>query len=424
MKILLLLFLAATAIDVSSTIKELPSKLVHQATSPPSYYGVSLKSLIPSDAAKATYQLFAIKNMIHSQAGAMNKDVVNKVMQTIQCSNKRKLKRKHILTVIDYSLPSNEKRLWVFDLKKNTLLYNTYVSHGIKSGFLDSDYFSNKHNSKASSLGVFRTDQAYYGRYGIALRLTGMESGFNDQASRRAIVMHGGWYVTEQFIKKYGRAGRSWGCPAIPIGKSKEIINTIKDNALLIAYYPSEKWLLKSRYLHCGNFSTQTASSEINSKLEEPIEMREDILFVEKNNNNTREEHEPIIVMSADNYIHTFKTSAPLKRMLRRQIDKKEYIALNSNEFKDILNVSPDNLQLKKTSLKDIFFVIPHVKRHRGRYLGTIMKIISLGQIKKVTVNDERVPGLLEPSTYTVHFINKPSRQLKTTGQFIRWLGL
>ena len=101
--------------------------------------------------------------------------------------------------------------------KEKKLLFHTYVSHGITSGTLLTNYFSNKYNSKASSIGVYKTEKAYYGREGLSLRLDGLDRSFNDNASNRSVVMHGGWYVDEHFIKKYGRPGRSWGCPALPL---------------------------------------------------------------------------------------------------------------------------------------------------------------------------------------------------------------
>ncbi len=384
---------------------------------------MSLTILQPSDSIKKTVWLNSVKDMLKAKAPSMRESVINKVMKTLKCTHQYDVEHKPILTVIDFSLPSNRKRLWVIDLEKKEVLFNTYVSHGIKSGILNSHYFSNINNSKASSIGVYKTNESYYGRHGLALRLTGLETGFNDQASRRAIVMHGGWYMEEEFVKKYGRPGRSWGCPAIPKTLTKPIIQTIKDEGLLVAYYPSERWFLQSKYLHCDN-SCMLPQAELDSVLEEPEEDRDDILFVEKNNNDRHEENEPIVVMSADDYIRTFKTKAPLKRMLRRQINQMEYIALNSNEFQSLINQPNESEATELSShFEDIFFVIPQVKRRNGAYLGTEMKFVKLGKIKTVSINTENVP---EPNNvqYTVHLDNTSSLKLKTTNEFIRWLGL
>ncbi len=174
--------------------------------------------------------------MLTKQAPNLNPAVSEKVAATLQCAEKLHLAHSNMLAIIDYSRPSNEKRLWVFDMRARTLLYQTYVSHGIKSGSLQTDFFSNVNNSKASSLGVFKTEKPYYGRDGLSLRLEGLDVGFNNNAYNRYIVMHGGWYVNEDFIKKYGRAGRSWGCPAVPVSMTKSIIDSIKNNALLVVY--------------------------------------------------------------------------------------------------------------------------------------------------------------------------------------------
>jgi hypothetical protein len=153
---------------------------------------------------KPVDELSDINNMLQKEANTLNASVIQKVLTTLKCSLEYNVNHNNILTIIDYSLPSSEKRLWVFDLKEKKLLFHTYVSHGIKSGTLLSNYFSNKYNSKASSIGVYKTNKTYYGRDGLSLRLDGLDSGFNDNASNRYVVMHGGWYVNEPFIKKYG----------------------------------------------------------------------------------------------------------------------------------------------------------------------------------------------------------------------------
>ena len=113
--------------------------------------------------------------MLHQNAPALNTEAVNKVLTTLKCASKYNIKHNNILTIIDFSLPSSAKRLWVFDLAKNKLLFHTHVSHGIKSGSLLSNYFSNKVNSKASSIGVYNTEKAYFGRHGLSLKLYGLD---------------------------------------------------------------------------------------------------------------------------------------------------------------------------------------------------------------------------------------------------------
>ena len=157
------------------------------------------------------------------------------------------------LTVIDYSLPSTEKRMWVFDLETRTLLYEELVAHGQGSGGNLATTFSNQHETHRTSLGLFATDVTYVGRNGYSLRLDGLDRGVNDQARARAIVMHGAPYVSESFVRTTGRLGRSWGCPAIRTEIAHEVIDRIKGGSLVFAYYPDADWLASSKYLRsCG----------------------------------------------------------------------------------------------------------------------------------------------------------------------------
>lgn len=138
-----------------------------------------------------------------------------------------------ILTLIDFTKPSTEQRLCVIDLQEQQTLFKSHVSHGRNSGGNYAVSFSNQPQSFKSSLGFFQTGDTYYGKNGYSLILEGLEKGKNDKAKERAIVMHGAKYADPAVIKKQGRLGRSLGCPALPPAVSREIINTIKDGALL-----------------------------------------------------------------------------------------------------------------------------------------------------------------------------------------------
>lgn len=154
------------------------------------------------------------------------------------------------LTIIDYTRPSSERRLWVFDLRKHSVLYNTWVAHGKNSGGLIATSFSNNPGSLKSSLGVFLTDQPYYGKNGYSLRLRGLERGINDTAYSRATVIHGAAYARGgNFWSRHSFVGRSWGCPAVGLEIVKPLINTIKQKSLVFAFYPDSRWLSKSRFL-------------------------------------------------------------------------------------------------------------------------------------------------------------------------------
>lgn len=147
--------------------------------------------------------------------------------------------QKNILTLVDFSLSSNTKRLWVIDLATNTILYNSLVAHGRNTGEEFANHFSNAAQSFKSSLGFYTTGEIYNGKHGVSLRLDGLEKGINDNARARGVVMHAASYVSDRFVKNNKRLGRSQGCPAIPEELSKGIINTIKNKSCLFIYYPS-----------------------------------------------------------------------------------------------------------------------------------------------------------------------------------------
>lgn len=164
-----------------------------------------------------------------------------------------------LLTVIDYSLPASEPRLWVIDLSEGRVLHHELVAHGEQSGENLAVAFSNAPDSHQSSLGLFRTDEAYTGRFGYALRLSGLEPGFNDNARARAIVFHADPDVSPTFIAQWGTIGRTWGCPALPPDVSKDVIDCIAGGSAVFAYYPDPQWLNESRYLHCGSQLAQAS---------------------------------------------------------------------------------------------------------------------------------------------------------------------
>ncbi|MDD2327781.1 MAG: murein L,D-transpeptidase catalytic domain family protein [bacterium] len=141
-----------------------------------------------------------------------------------------------ILTVIDFSLPSTQKRMYVLDIKHKKLCYISYVTHGRNSGDNYATSFSNRNGSHQSSLGFYRTGATYQGGNGYSLLLEGLEEGINDEARSRAIVVHGADYCSEQVIRSVGRLGRSHGCPALPRELAKPIIDTIKGGSLLFIY--------------------------------------------------------------------------------------------------------------------------------------------------------------------------------------------
>jgi hypothetical protein len=151
-----------------------------------------------------------------------------------------KIQNENIISIIDFSLSSDKKRLFVIDLKEGELLFHTFVAHGKNSGLKTATKFSNKVESKKSSLGFYITGETYNGSHGYSLRLQGLEKGINDNVLRRGIVMHSAAYVDEDYVTGQGFIGRSLGCPAIPATVYKEVIETIKSGTCLFMYSPDK----------------------------------------------------------------------------------------------------------------------------------------------------------------------------------------
>jgi hypothetical protein len=162
------------------------------------------------------------------------------------------------LAVIDFSLPSTEPRLWVFDTAAPALLYVEHVAHGRNSGENLANAFSNREGSFQTSLGLYLTAETYYGANGYSLRLDGLEPGLNDRARERAIVMHGAPYVDPAAARKQGRLGRSYGCPAVRAGIARPMIDTLKDGQLLFAWHPD--WQQASPLAECPLLAGRGAS--------------------------------------------------------------------------------------------------------------------------------------------------------------------
>lgn len=189
-------------------------------------------------------------NILQSTSNGLDPNVLRLSLIAYMTAQRQGISHKQYLTVIDYSKPSNEKRMWVFDLKTGRTLFHTLVSHGKNSGGPIANSFSNANGSLKSSFGLFVTDsKPYMGGNGYSLRMRGLEHGVNDNAYNRNVVVHGAWYVNPSVVRQYGQLGRSWGCPAVSTELAKPIIDTIKDNTLIFVYYPDQNWLKHSRYL-------------------------------------------------------------------------------------------------------------------------------------------------------------------------------
>ena len=163
---------------------------------------------------------------------------------------KGKISNENIISIVDFTKPSYEKRLFVIDLQRCKILFNTYVANGQGSGKEFANRFSNIPESFQSSLGFYLTSDTYTGKNGYSMHLNGVEKGINDRADERAIVMHGAPYVSETYIRSQGYIGRSWGCPAVPEKLNKPIIEKIKNGSCLFIYGKNKKYLRYSKILN------------------------------------------------------------------------------------------------------------------------------------------------------------------------------
>src|SRR4051794_39994959 len=160
----------------------------------------------------------AVPAVLAQGADGLSPKVLAMALDAVSCARARGVSGKgDLLTVIDYSLPSTEPRLWVLDLESGQVLFHELVAHGSGSGDKVPTRFSNVNDSRTTSLGLFLTGDTYEGGNGYSLKLKGLDEGINDRAEERHIVMHGAWYVSADHARQYGMLGRSWGCPALSV---------------------------------------------------------------------------------------------------------------------------------------------------------------------------------------------------------------
>ncbi|MCC8358303.1 murein L,D-transpeptidase catalytic domain family protein [Salinimicrobium sediminilitoris] len=194
-------------------------------------------------------------SLLYEEFATVNENMPSRVSFTYAITGYNKLEDEEkienkLLSIVDFSLPSTEKRLWILDMESNEVLYHTYVSHGKNTGGNMATKFSNTPNSLQSSLGFYVTAETYYGKNGLSLFIDGMEKEFNSKARERYVVIHGADYAKESSIQRLGRLGRSYGCPAVPTEVSKEIINKIKGGSALFIYHTNDNYIANSTYIN------------------------------------------------------------------------------------------------------------------------------------------------------------------------------
>jgi hypothetical protein len=186
-------------------------------------------------------------------ARGLSPQVLAMALDAVSCARANGVNgRDDLLTIIDYSLPSTQPRLWVLDLEKGKVLYHELVAHGQGTGDNYATRFSNVKDSKQTSLGLFLTGGTYEGGNGYSLKLKGLDKGINDRAEERHIVMHGAWYVSAEHARQQGRLGRSWGCPALSQEIARTVIDKLKGGTFVYSYSGDKTWF-------------RTASSSLNS---------------------------------------------------------------------------------------------------------------------------------------------------------------
>lgn len=192
----------------------------------------------------------ATLDTLAAAAPALDREVLSLALDARACAARdHKVGRR--LAVIDYSRPSTEIRMWIFDVQAGRLLHAEHVAHGRGSGDNLPTVFSDVEGSYQSSLGLFSTAETYTGQNGYSLRMDGLEPGINGRARERLIVMHGAGYVDPQQARRQGRLGRSWGCPAVRDEVAQAVIDDLKDGQLLFAYANDPAWRRDSTLLRC-----------------------------------------------------------------------------------------------------------------------------------------------------------------------------
>lgn len=239
------------------------------SSSPSIQKEIKVKKLHTSDISKPTTSLIESLYQSMNLASVLKFEAFEKAMQGY---NTLSSKNKDIFTIIDFTLPSTDKRMVVLDMKNKKVLYHTIVSHGRNSGEKYATAFSNRHGSYQSSLGFYVTRNTYQGGNGYSLVIDGLEKGINDQAKARAVVIHGADYCSESIIKSTGRLGRSYGCPALPREVTRPIINTIKDGSLLFIYADNKEYMANTKIIKPSTERTLLAQQdEVNSSKEQAI---------------------------------------------------------------------------------------------------------------------------------------------------------
>jgi hypothetical protein len=231
----LLIFASGALFAANAPMSPVPA--ASKAALPAAIYAPAPSGVPAVAAASQETTAMAVPAVLSQRAEGLSPNVLAKALDAVSAARARGISGKNDrLTVIDYSLPSTQPRLWVLDLAKGKVLFHELVAHGAGSGDKYATRFSNVNDSRATSLGLFLTADTYEGGNGYSLKLKGLDTGINDQAEARHIVMHGAWYVSEDHARQFGMIGRSWGCPALPQADAPAVIDAVKGGTFVYAY--------------------------------------------------------------------------------------------------------------------------------------------------------------------------------------------
>jgi hypothetical protein len=234
---------ASPAMSTASTTATTAASMPDETTSLPEVLHATLPELperaaadsTDSDAAPVSFA--SLRTWASKRPAGLSQKALTAALDAVSCARGRGVSgNSDVLTVIDYSLPSTQPRLWVLDLARRKVLFHELVAHGAGSGDVYATHFSNVNDSRSTSLGLFLTADTYEGGNGYSLKLKGLDAGVNDLAESRHIVMHGAWYVSPEHAQQFGKLGRSWGCPALPLADAKPVIDTVKGGSFVYAY--------------------------------------------------------------------------------------------------------------------------------------------------------------------------------------------
>lgn len=252
------ILLTLATVSSSSYLPELSTVNADSAPAPAS---VPAPAAVPAVVTQAPAATPAVVNpataLLAKGVEGLKPKVLAMALDQVACAKAKGISgRGDLLTVIDYSLPSTEPRLWVLDLERGEVLFHELVAHGRGTGDNYATRFSNLNDSHQTSLGLFLTGGTYQGGNGYSMKLKGLHKGFNDMAEARYIVMHGAWYVSEAQARAQGRIGRSWGCPALSEQMAPKVIDTIKGGSFVFSYGGDEDWLQSVSSNTCGGGAT------------------------------------------------------------------------------------------------------------------------------------------------------------------------